>query len=940
MMKKKALKKDIKMEIKKSFPRFISIFLIVALGVAFFSGVRAANPDLRLTADTYIDEGNLMDIKVISTLGLTEDDITALRKIEGVEYVEPSYMLDTMATVGGSNRVLQLLADTEQLNTIIISEGRNVENENEIVVDKAFATQNKLGIGDTITLTSGAETDITESLTVNEFTIVGFGHTPNFIGLERGNTNIGNGTVNGFAICMPSIFKSEVYTQVYISVEGAKKEISHSDEYTDLVDKVIVNIENIAGERCQARYDSIYNEAKEEIDKATEEFETNKSDVISQLEDGKKQIDEGKQQLLQAEESLNEQKASLEAMKLAIGSTNPQVLSIQAQLEAAEQTLQENKSTLEEQEKQYLENKEEAESKLKEAEEEIQKAEEELEQLEMPKWYVTDRDSLAGYSELGQNADRIGAIGKVFPLIFFLVAALVSLTTMTRMVEEQRLQIGTMKALGYSKGQVALKYIVYALSATLGGSLLGVLVGEKIFPYIIVYAYKIMYPNFNNIKIPYELEYSLTATSMALCSTLLATAAACYKELMEMPSQLMRPETPKSGKRVLLEKIPFIWKHLSFTYKSTFRNLFRYKKRFFMTVFGIASCMALIVVGFGVRDSIVHIGDMQYDRIQTYQATLALDEEITEEEKAEINNYLDASQDIYGRKSVYLKSYDVMANGTTKSAYVTVPETMEDMDLYFEFASRTTKETFELSDTGVLISEQLSRFLGVEKGDNISIKTGTETKEVVVDGVIENYMMHYIYMSPTLYNKLYGEEPIYQSMLLLCNDSDAAHEKIGSDLLEYSGVVGIQFISEAKGQIEDMLGALNIVVYVLILSAGLLAFIVLYNLNNININERKRELATIKVLGFYDKEVASYVYRENVFLTIIGTVAGAFLGIVLHRYIITTIEVDMVMFARIITVQSFIISGLLTIVFSAFVNWVMYYKLKKINMVESLKSVE
>ena len=939
-MKKKALRKDIIMEIKKSFPRFISIFLIVALGVAFFSGVRAANPDLILTADTYIDEGNLMDLKVMSTLGMTEDDVNEIKQVDGVLEVEPSYLLDTLVTIGGKSHVLQLLSNTETINTIIISQGKNVEKDNEIVLDEAFASTYNIKIGDTITVKSGTETDIDEQLQTNEFTVVGTGHTPNFMALQRGNTTIGDGTVTAFAICTPTVFKSEVYTQVFVLVKGAKEETSYTKEYEDLVNTVKERLEEKEEIQCEKRYEEIYTEAEKQILEARQTFEENKSDAMSQLEDGRQQLDNGKMQLEQAKQQLEQQEGLLEQLKAQLGTANEQVVTMQAQLEVAKQSIKEQESLLNEKNAEYESQKKEVEETLKEAEEEITQAENELQQLEVPSWYLLDRDSLSDYKELGENAERIGAIGKVFPMIFFLVAALVSLTTMTRMVEEQRLQIGTLKALGYTKGEVAGKYIVYALSATLGGSVFGVLVGEKIFPYIIVFAYKIMYPNLNQIQIPYEWEYSLTATVMALCATLIATIGACYKELAEMPSKLMRPEAPKNGKRILLEKIPFLWKHFSFTYKSTFRNLFRYKKRLFMTVFGIASCMALIVVGFGIRDSMVHIGDMQYDRIQTYQATVMLEEGITEEQQEEIENYFNQEESIYGNKYMYLKSLDVSANEITKSAYISVPKTMEDLDLYFDFVSRTTKEEFQLSDTGVLITEQLAGFLNVKSGDTISINVGMEEKEVVVDGVIENYMMHYIYMSPKLYEQLYGEQPMYQSILLLCDDSKGDEERIASHLLEQSGVLGVRFTNDMREQVEDMLGALNIVVYVLIISAGLLAFIVLYNLNNININERKRELATIKVLGFYDNEVAAYVYRENIFLSIIGIVVGVFLGIILHRYIITTVEVNMVMFARTIRTESFVISGLLTLIFSAIVNGVTYFKLKKINMVESLKSVE
>ena len=608
-----------------------------------------------------------------------------------------------------------------------------------------------------------------------------------------------------------------------------------------------------------------------------------------------------------------------------------QVEAAKPQIEEAEKQLEEAEQELESGEQEYADAKAETEQKLEDARSQIAEGEEQLSEMEVPTWYVTDRNDLPGYEEFGSNADRVGAIGKVFPVIFFLVAALVSLTTMTRMVEEQRVQIGTLKALGYSKTSIASKYMIYAFLATIGGSVTGVLLGEKIFPWVIIYAYKIIYPNMDTMEIPYRLDYGMMAVGLALLCTLAATILSCYKELAAHPAELMRPAAPKQGKRVLLERIGFLWKHLSFTQKSTCRNLFRYKKRFFMTIFGIGSCMALLIVGFGLRDSIVHIADIQYSQIQRYDGMLQIHDDASEEEMEQLYEYLDDNSEVDQYVNVSMKTLDAHANGETRSPYVVVPQSVEDLKDFIVFQDRKTKEVYEFDENSVIVTEQLAEHLNV-KGREVSL---------TVTHVVENYMMHYVYVSPQVYEEAFGEKPEYSMLLIrLTDEGKEEEESIGQDILKFPAAFAINYVSENKAQIESMLGSLNIVIVVLILSAGLLAFVVLYNLNNININERRRELATLKVLGFFDPEVAAYVYRENIFLTIIGAFLGVALGALLHRFVIVTVEVDQVMFGRTVSVLSYLISGGLTCLFSAIVNYAMYFKLKSIDMVESLKSIE
>ena len=555
----------------------------------------------------------------------------------------------------------------------------------------------------------------------------------------------------------------------------------------------------------------------------------------------------------------------------------------------------------------------------------------------------TREDALTEYQGYGDNADRMRSIGKVFPVLFFLVAALISLTTMTRMVEEQRVQIGTMKALGYGKAAIAGKYIGYALIATLGGSIFGVLAGEKILPFIIIYAYMILYKHLPAILVPYHMSYALQASGIAVACTLIATIASCYKELAAEPAELMRPAAPKQGKRILLERIGIIWKHLNFTWKSTVRNLIRYKKRFFMTIFGIGGCMALMVVGFGLKDCIYEIVSLQYEKVQFYDAATYMSDDISEENRQQLHDYLDQNADIKETIEARMQKTDVKSASGKKTLYLMVPSDNEKIEDFLSFHSRTNKdEVYSLKKDEVILTEKMASLLNVKVGDELTIEDEDRGDQTVTVGAIcENYMSHYLYLSPEKYEELYGVPAEYNTIIYSAKDGkDDQIEKIGTKLLSMAGVLNVSYTSSIEGRLDDMLRSLNLVIVVLIVSAGMLAFVVLYNLNNINITERQRELATLKVLGFYDGEVASYVYRENILLTIIGSVVGMVLGNLLHRYIILTVEVEEAMFGRQIHWQSYLYSFLFTVAFSLFVNWVMFYKLKKIDMVESLKSVE
>lgn len=673
------------------------------------------------------------------------------------------------------------------------------------------------------------------------------------------------------------------------------------------------------------------------------------STIEQTITEGREQLEAAKSQLQAAQAEVDSGQAQIAAYEQQIADGEAQIASGRAQLQEAkdqlpsqEQELADARKELEEGEADYLEGKKDAEAEIADGEQQIADAEAELADLEEPEWYLNTRDDVVeDYGEMEDNAEQIGAIGKVFPLMFFLVAALVSLTTMTRMVEEQRGHIGTMKALGYSKTDIAMKYLWYAGSATLGGGAVGIIVGQKLFPYIIQVSYGIMYDCLLQPDIPYRPVSAIQALLISFACIMAATGLSCMKELRENPAELMRPAAPKVGKRVLLEYIPFIWKRLNFTTKSTFRNIFRYKKRLFMTIFGISATMALLVTGFGLRDSIIDLADIQYDNIQLYDAMITFSG--TEEEKKDLGQWLENEKDVAASTMVHMEMVDVSTGEGDGEVYLCVPENTEEFQTMTVFRNRVSHETYTLDGEGVLLTEWMADTLGVSEGDTITVEAedGSSSKEVPVMGVVENYIMNYVYMSPEYYEKLYGEPAEYEVMYAEFTPEGKEQEKdLGAEILQQPGVYNVSYTSDTKREINDMLQALVLVIIVLIVTAALLAFVVLYNLNNVNITERRRELATLKVLGFYDTEVAAYVYHENIILTLIGIVVGVGLGTILHQYIIHTIRVDMVMFGQHVSLISFLISAVLTAVFSAFVNFVMYFKLKEIDMVESLKSVE
>jgi len=1446
----------------KTKSRFISMLLITALGVAFYVGIRASGPDMELSADTLYDRTNLMDIRVLGTLGMTEDDAEAIRSIEGISAAQGAYSFEAIYPSETSNTeyVATVFSLCDEINQMTVEEGRLPQTADECFMDSWFMRNAGLEIGDSITLTSGTDTPISDTLSQDTFTIVGSGTWSWYLSWERGTTSIGNGNISFFVGILPDAFSMDAYTVVYATVDSADMLNSYSSDYEDAIAEVAARIESIAGRRCEIRYSDVtkdayrkINDAQLEIDDAQQEIDdawAELEDARLQLEDAEKELQDGESELLTNQQDIkdaeleiadglrelaagrkaliegeaelnaqialfNESKTELESgqrelneQKSALSAKQTEVLSQKAELEKQQKELADQKPLLEQQkaslekqrtellpQKQGLESKKkevegplnelktqraalvsqkdsieqaislyeqrdsltatreelagqidqvdrslsalkvaravydsqmpelykreeafkqeqagldakqteinqeisainareaavqtartalssltpdqwttvsgyrsmlnqisaqssdlagqtvkkvlesvqsavdsslsegeeltdehlasvvpnavssaiseadreldrqesliaadraaitlrqaaldtdrslltgrqqaldeilvplkeavsvfnekeaeltgyhdaltagiaeidaglvqinaainsigmtydelveargaltdgiaqidaslpalesaynqitdglaqlnsglsqldaglseinaylkqiddgqkqiaegltqieggllqmadaekqlkaaqaviddgheqleageieirearqllydnqkelaegertlndarrqlkdgkqqlsdggkqlsdgrkeyeeglakyndglkeyneavaEAQPELDDARKQLDDARKQLEDISVPEWFVLDRNSIQTFVEYGMDAERINAIGDVFPIIFFLVAALVCLTGMTRMVEEERIQIGTFKALGYSNGMIASKYFLYAFTASIVGSVIGILVGSSLLPFVIMNAYGMLYSTLTELFTPLHWMLSVSAILIAVGCIVGAAMAACYKTLHETPANLMRPTSPPKGKRVFLEYIRPLWRHMSFAQKAAARNLFRYKKRLFMTIFGIAGCMALLIVGFGLRDSIQKIVDTQYSTIWTYNVGVSADsdrlgtirEHIMQNESA-VNESI----------ALHQSALDTEGNNRTVEAYLFVPETTVGLNQFVHFQDRITHETHELSDSGVIITEKLAKLLHLNTGDLITLcRSETERFSVRVLEVSENYLYHYIYMTPALYAQVFNEEPEFSQLFLKTEAlTDEEYLDLSERLLMISGVKSVSLVSSLQSSVANMMNAMNLVIWVLIIAAGLLAFIVLFNLNNISILERRRELATLRVLGFYDGELAAYLYRENVVLTILGIAAGVVLGVPLHQFIIGTLELDMIMFGRVIQPMSYLASIIMTLFFAGAVNFGMFFSLRKIDMVESLKSVE
>ena len=935
-------------EIRSSFGRYVAILAIVALGVGFFGGLKVTKPVMIQAGDQYIREHALYDYWLINTLGFEEEDVEAVRQDENVLDAQGSFYGDFLCkTDSGDVYVIKAHALTGEINRPDMLKGRLPEASDECVLDeraRSLTGFTELELGDTIVLDDSNSEDTFDTFTHREYKVVGFVNSPYYLNYERGTSKLGSGKVSAFIYIPMEGFDTGYYSEIFVKLKD-EAEI-YSPEYDALIDRTEDRMEELCETQAMRRYDSIVAEAQEEVDDARAELEDKKAEAEKKLEDAYDELVTAQEELDDATASLNRQEEALKAQEnnllaipeqlrpaeavAAIDSGKAQIRSGRAQLADAQEEID---SGFEE----YEKSKAEFDEEITDAEAKLADAQQEIDDIDEPDYYVLTRDSNVGYACYENDSDIVESISSVFPLFFFLVAALVCMTTMNRMVEDQRTQIGVLKALGYSDGQIMGKFIFYAGSAALAGGTLGFTAGCYVFPEVIWSAYNTMY-GFARIEYIFDVPLFVISMAAALLCSMGATYFTCRTELASTPADLIRPKAPKGGNRVFLEYISFIWNRMKFLQKVSVRNLFRYKKRFFMMIVGIGGCTALLLTGYGIKDSVAGTVDIQYDEIQLYDALVSFETPLTDSQEEELaEETKDVAESFV---SVREEAVKIESDGGEKECTMVVPRKTDSFEEYVNLHTADHEPISYPGEGEAVLSRKMADRLDLQVGDAISFRgEDGNSFTCTISGVCQNFVYNYIYISKETYEKAVGSEPEYGHAMFNIREDQDIHEA-AAVLCDADHVSGASVNQDFRERFDNMIVSMDYIVMVIILCAGALAFIVLYNLTNINITERIREIATIKVLGFYPKETASYVFKENFALTAIGAAVGLFLGVYLHKFVMVNVDLEMISFDMRIEAQSYLFSFLLTFLFTAIVDVVMYYKLDKIDMVESLKSIE
>ena len=1166
-MKKSILKNNLR-EIVKTRRRFLSILVMAFLGVGFFAGLRACGPDMATALDRYADNNNLYDISIISTLGLTNDDINEIKKIDGVKNVYGIKSINSLANIDEEEKICKVIEYSEDVNIPYLVEGRLPENNDECLIDDGYIRLNKGEkiVGKKLKLNYDEKNDDDQdNILVKEYTIVGLVESPDYISFERGNAPIGNGKVDYFIYVNRDVFNFDYYVNIYSEVEGAEELDTTTDKYNDTVNDVYKKIEKIKGECEDRRYNSLVNDANSKLNDAQKELDDKKKEADEKIGDAQKKIDDAKKEINKSElklknaeielanqrvdiaqkfqdaqnkissyeaeisnkkgelengqreldqkkaevsgiinqidekkleidnalKGLNDNKklletgvASLSQIEQGLKELNNNLIGLNSQKEILENTintintnlnetpeeeietianlnnslnetqnmlnnviqnidvvngkiseltnqkdsinnsssalteinkniemleskkqeievqksqitsgindaqlqidqgraqlasaeaeinnqknvlnenikkadkefsdaekkiadgkkeLNDGKQELAENETKFNNEKNDANQKIMDAQNKLDKAKDDVSKIEKAKWYITERKKNSGYSNIKDAIKTMANIAQSFPAIFYAIAVLVSLTSMTRMIEEERTEIGTLKALGYTNIQIISKFVLYIVAACTIGGAIGMFVGLTLLPSMVWSMYKTIYtiPYFQ-IIMRYDL--GLYGLVLEIICILLATIYVSSQALKEVPASLMRPKAPKNGKKILLERIKFVWNRLNFSQKVIIRNISRYKKRAMITIIGIAGCTALMVTGFGIRDSIRDITGAQYkneDAIFTYNIAITLS---NTNSLNEIEDYLKNEKRIESFSEIMATTSKVVGNDKEYDATIFAVENLDDFNKECHLTKPESKEKLEIPNNGVIITMKLASFLGVSVGDEINVIDSDDISHTfVVSGIAENYVTHYIYMTKDYYENNIKTYKTNMILISLNSNDIKDKEKVSEDILNLENISSLQDISSQIVAVDDMLNTVDMIVVIMVVSSALLDFVVLYNLANINIGERIREIATLKVLGFYDKEVDDYVNKENIIYTIIGILCGLFLGYFLTNMIIKSVEVDSIRFIRHILKISYVYSALCTFVFSIIVNFIIHFILKKIDMIDSLKSVE
>ena len=968
-------------EIKGSLGRYLAILAIVTLGVGLYSGLKITKPAMILVENTYLREQNFFDFRLLSTIGFTQEDVDAFAGLEEVEYVEGSISVDVFCGIDDeSDAVYKLHTLPETINQVVLTAGRMPDQADECVLDSQQFDESV--IGSVLTVSDSNEEDTLDLFRNRSYKVVGLVRSPYYMNFERGTTSIGEGRITAFGYVPMDSFDSEYLTEIFLTLK--EKHGVYTEEYDNYIESLEDGIENKTGEVVQNRYQGLIDEAQEKIDDAQKELDDKSAEAeeeldkaLQDIQDGEKEIADheqeiadGRKKIADARDTLRRQKSELEDQEaqltemenaLSMGQIPGAMMQIEAgkeqiragreQIAAAEKELDERekelldgeeelnqaKEDLEEGRKEYEDARAEFEEEIEDAQQKIDDAREELADIKNPDYYVLNRNTNIGYACFDNDANIVEAVSDIFPVFFFLVAALVCMTTMNRMVEEQRTQIGVLKALGYSNTAIMGKFMFYAGSAAAVGAVIGIAGGTWLFPKTIWEGYRIMY---DLGEISYLFNGWLAAGSLAaalLCSVG-AAFFSCRYELYSAPASLIRPKAPKNGKRIFLERITFIWNRLKFLHKVSVRNIIRYKKRFFMMILGISGCAALLVAGLGIRDSVVNIADRQYDEVQIYDIGITFEEALTQTDMDYMAEQTEGL--LAGVAYRYEESVDLDFKGKTKSLYMVIPENTEEMAGFLDLHTEKGEKIAYPGEGEAVITAKAAGSMGIRPGDEVLLRDNDMNGiRVKITGLCENFVYNYIYISGETYQAQTGVSPEYKSAYALAAEGVDIHSA-AAKISDLGNVIAVSATVDMRERIGTMMKSMDYIIALIVLCAGCLAFIVLYNLTNINITERIREIATIKVLGFYARETADYVFRENLMLTGLGAAAGLLLGKLLHWFIMYNINIDMISFKNYVSPGSYVWSFLLTFVFAMFVNGFMFFKLEKINMAESLKSIE
>ena len=811
-------------KIKNNFKRFLSLLCMALLGVGFYAGIQAASPDMLDTLDSYLDTQNVYDIEIVSTLGLAENDLEEIRKIEGVDVAQGTYSKDAIMKTDKEEYVVKMIGINENINKVSLIEGNLPNENNEIVVENDFLHENDLKIGDIINFEGDEQ----------EYKIVGTVESPLYFGISRGTTTLGKGQIDYYIYAKEDIFNQEYYNNIYLTVKNAKEMTTSENGYEELVENTINKIEEIQTDREEKRFNEVYGEYIQ----------------------------------------------SLELQNIPV----------------------------------------------------------DRESLQNSTWYIFDRTNNQAYSDFIDATEGVSKIGDVFPVIFYIIAILISLISMMRMVEEDRQELGTLKALGFGNFKIILKYIIFSLLATIIGGLIGMAIGFKLLPNIIWEIYTMLFtvPNF---VAEFNLEYGLIGLIIGVICICGSSILVACRQLKQMPSVLMRPKSPKMGKKILLEKWKFFWSKLNFSNKIVVRNLFRYKMRAIVTVIGISGCTALILAGFGLKDSISNIVTFQFENVLKYDELISLNSNTDVES---LINSLQENEDVVDQVTARMETTRIYNNDKDYEVTLTIANNIDELENVISLNDVDNEyQKIELKDDEVVLSEKLATLLEVEKGDNVTFRN-EDGKEYAlkVTAIAENYINNYVYMTKDTYENVFSPYETNVIFLKIADLTAEEEDELRKEILNNASVSSIVSSENTVSTVSDMMGSLDAVVVILVVASAILAFVVMYNLSNINISERQREIATLKVLGFYDNEVDNYITKENMILAFFGIILGLIVGVYLSHFIITTCETDTLMFVRQVNPLSFVYSATITIAFTLIVNLINHINLKKINMIDSLKSVE